>query len=68
MNSHDVKYTCLGDLDHDDHEDILITLSDRNGPNARSRVILLTYADLPRLDELDGTADMQVDVSAMWLD
>ena len=66
MHSHSALFTCLGDLDRDDHEDILITLFDRNGADARSRVILLTYADLARLDELDGNLDHQVDVSVMW--
>ena len=59
-------FTCLGDLDGDDHEDILITFSDRNGAETRTRVILLVYADLALLDRLDGDLDMQVDVSAMW--
>ncbi|MCY4130459.1 MAG: hypothetical protein OXG15_14590 [Gammaproteobacteria bacterium] len=59
-------FTCLGDLDGDHHEDILVTLSDRNGAERRTRVILLVYADLALLDELDGELDMQVDISEIW--
>ena len=68
MHSHRALFTCLGDLDGDLHEDILITLFDRDGTNERTRVILLAYADLARLDQLDGNDDMQVDISAIWPD
>ncbi len=68
MHSQRVLFTCLGDLDGDAHEDILITVFDRDGTKERTRIFLLAYADLARLDHLDGNHDMQVDVSAMWLD
>lgn len=68
LHSERVRFGCLGDLDGDDHEDILITLIDRDGSNSRTRVILLAYADLARLDQLDGEQDKRVDVSMMWLD
>ena len=68
MHSQRALFTCLGDLDGDDHEDILITLFDRDGTKERTQIILLAYADFARLDQLDGNQDMQVDISAMWLD
>ena len=68
MHSESVRFSCLGDLDGDMQEDILITLIDREDANLRTRVIMLAYADLARLDQLDGVQDMQVDISMMWLD
>ena len=68
LHSERARFGCLGDLDGDDHEDILITLIDGDGANLRTKIILLAYADLARLDQLDGVRDMQVDVSTMWLD
>lgn len=65
-HSQSALFTCLGDLDGDSHEDILITLVDRNGAETRTRVILLAYADLATLDQVDGEANMRVDISMMW--
>lgn len=67
-NTESARFSCLGDLDGDGHEDVLITMIDRDGTNSRTKIILLAYADLARLEQLDGVNDMQVDVSMMWLD
>ena len=63
-----IRVNCIGDLDGDDLEDIVITLIERDGTNARTQVILLAYADLSRLDQLDGSQDRRVDTSALWPD
>ena len=59
-------FSCAGDLDGDNSEDVAITFSESANDMSRTQVILLMSSDLERLDQLDGTQDLQVDVSLLW--
>lgn len=59
---------CAGDFDGDGYQDFAVTLHDHQDEQTRLQILLIAYADLARLDELDGEQDSMVDVSLVWAD
>lgn len=67
-HTYNVDFECAGDFDGDDQQDIAISLYDRDGRTVRAQLILISYRNLVRLDQLDGDQNGRVDVSALWPD
>ena len=65
-HTYNLDFECAGDLDGDDQQDIAVSLYDRDGSMVRAQVVLISYRNLIRLDELDGDQDGRVDMSALW--
>ena len=65
-HTYNLEFECAGDFDGDDQQDIAVSLHERDGSNVRAQVILISYRNLIRLDELDGDQNGRVDVSALW--
>ena len=65
-HTYNVDFECAGDFDGDDQQDIAVSLYDRDGSTVRAQVILISYRNLVRLDQLDGNQNGRVDVSALW--
>ena len=64
--SYSLDFGCAGDFDGDDQQDLAVSLYDRDGGTVRGHVILISYRNLLRLDQLDGNQNGKVDVSALW--
>ncbi|MCY4096111.1 MAG: hypothetical protein OXG05_13415 [Gammaproteobacteria bacterium] len=65
-HTYNVDFECAGDIDGDDQQDMAVSLYDRDGGTVRAQVVLISYRNLIRLDELDGDQNGRVDVSALW--
>ena len=65
-HTYNIDFECAGDIDGDDQQDMAVSLYDRDGGTVRAQVVLISYRNLIRLDELDGDQNGRVDVSALW--
>ena len=66
-HTYNVDFECAGDIDGDDQQDIAVSLYDRDGGSVRAQVLLISFRNLVRLDQLDGDQNREVDVSSLWL-
>ncbi len=59
---------CSGDFDNDTQEDLAVSMIEQGDDTIRIQVILLSYADLKLLNQLDHQPDSRIDVSMLWAD
>ena len=65
-HSYNLEFQCAGDFDGDGQQDIAVSLYDRDDDVVRAHVILISYRNLLRLDQLDGDQNRRVQISALW--
>lgn len=57
---------CVGDIDEDGYYDFGVSFKQSRGSTTEAHIVLLTYDDLLKLDELDDNVDGRVDVMILW--